>query len=369
MGFWHTGYAEFHEDVGLNDALISEVPTVRYQCGECEATFESLEALRTHRFNEHPLQRPVLLIRGAEIQRHPLVITTPLLPSDVAVLSAESAVVNGTPVSASAIGATLARRRRGTARITFPAEAERIPRTIHFMIATPTDLDGVEHCFSDIAARRRLDRPAVEQFITSAKRFKTASTYYDGICEYLYGVMAKERSREIDVRYERYREKLNRSLNGLWDIRRALASHISSLIEFNFNLMKNAAQRDPQSRVAIASRRLRLLGEGDIASLTTVATPRTAIDRDLTDVDTEAIIAWACQSVTDLVRNIGIIDRFSQRPLAEFDKTKCHIILAAVSYHMGDRSRALTYARELHHLDNDQLSARGLIHVIKAASH
>ncbi len=365
MGFWHTGYAEFHEEVGLGDIQVTDTPAPRYCCDQCEAVFDSLEKLRTHRFEKHPIERPCLLIRGVDVNTQPLVIKSPLSPSDVTVLSTEEVVLNGQSLASNSLGEALSRCQSGTARIVLSGDLAQTPRTLHFMIATPDDLAGVEQSFMSTAADGRLDRRAIEQFISAAKRFPTAEAYCDGICEYLYGVLAKERSSAVDVPYERYRDKLNRSMEALRDLHRPLARQILGLIDFNFNLMQSAKHRDPTSRVGFAAARLRAWGNGDIAPDPRSTTRRTAIDRALTDADTEAIVSWACRGLTDLVQYVNDIDEFSRKPLAEFDKSKCHIMMVTLRLHMGDIEGARRHARELYHLENPELSGRGLVKLIE----
>lgn len=369
MGFWHTGYAEFHEEVGLGDYEADVIVTPQYPCNQCDAIFDSLDLLRTHRFEKHPIESPVLLVRGVEIGGQPVQITTPLAPTDVALLSTDEAIINGKPVSAAEVGEALSRFKQETAQIQFGDDPARFPRVLHFRVASHHDLIGVEHCFRDTAADGRLDRRAIDDFIDRCKCFPTAGFYCDGIAEYLYGVLAKERSNEVDIPYERHREKFNRAAESLADVHRPLAQQILGLIDFNFNLMASAATRGIASRVGIASERLRALGRGHLEGTTRRASPRTALDRALTDADTEAIVGWACQALPKLVEHIGEIEKFSRKPLAELDKSKCHIILAAIHHSRGAMDHAIVHARELFHLDQPQLSASGLVERIEDAQH
>ena len=368
MGFWHTGYFEFHEEVGLENIQVDDIPAPKYRCDQCDAVFDSQEALRTHRFEKHPLERPMLMIRGVEVGRQPFQIKTPLSPSDVTLLSADEVVVNGRTTSAAELGQVLSQYRDGTVNLQFGDGAGEFSRVIHFRIASSEDLVGVEKCFLETAAGGRLDRRAIDHFIAASKQFRTAEAYYDGICEYLYGVLAKERSSHVDIPYERYRDKLNRSMESLADIHRPLARHISSLIDFNFNLIVSAEQRSPKNRVGIASARLRAWARGEMAGATAHISPRTTVDRALTDADTEAIVAWACKDLSDLAKHLDEIEEFSCKPLAELDKSKCHIIIATVSYNEGQIERAIKHARELYHLEDSQFSARFLVELIRSAS-
>ena len=65
MGFWHTGYLEFHEPLGLD---VGYRPSkVWCSCRHCTSTFDTMEDLRRHRFEAHPLARSMLFVQGAEI--------------------------------------------------------------------------------------------------------------------------------------------------------------------------------------------------------------------------------------------------------------------------------------------------------------
>jgi hypothetical protein len=97
MGFWHTGYMEFHEDVGFGDNQFRPEPAV-YRCKECDAQFDALDALRAHRFEAHPYRSPLLLVRGIEAGATPIRVTRPLAPADIVVGRAQSAALNGRSV-------------------------------------------------------------------------------------------------------------------------------------------------------------------------------------------------------------------------------------------------------------------------------
>ena len=83
MGFWHTGYAEFHEPSGLEEYVYSPPPPVRYVCEHCSESFAELEGLRRHRFEQHPVRQPALWLRGRAAGALPQLLMTPLQPADV----------------------------------------------------------------------------------------------------------------------------------------------------------------------------------------------------------------------------------------------------------------------------------------------
>src|SRR4051812_24666025 len=91
MGFWHTGYMEFHEPVGLGNWSPT---TAVYGCAHCAATFSSPDGLTQHRFEAHPLHRPLLLVHGHEVGTRPIRITSPLKAHDVRLEKCDLAWLN-----------------------------------------------------------------------------------------------------------------------------------------------------------------------------------------------------------------------------------------------------------------------------------
>src|SRR5215213_11456233 len=97
VGFWHTGYIEFHEPSGLDRAFMPG-PTL-YPCRHCEKAFGTPEELRVHRFEAHAYKRPLLFIRELEVGTTPLRITRALRPAEVSASCYDSARINGRPVN------------------------------------------------------------------------------------------------------------------------------------------------------------------------------------------------------------------------------------------------------------------------------
>ena len=65
MGFWHTGYIEFHEPTGIGIRRPSPPP--RYVCDRCGDSFSSPAARDEHRFAAHPLHKPAMFVQGIEL--------------------------------------------------------------------------------------------------------------------------------------------------------------------------------------------------------------------------------------------------------------------------------------------------------------
>lgn len=106
MGFWHTGYLEFHEAVGFDGPFTPLTP--RFPCVHCGQTYGSLDDLRSHRFEAQPLHRPVMFLQGRELGTHPVRITRPIAPADVRVESCDRVRLNESEIPISALPGRLA---------------------------------------------------------------------------------------------------------------------------------------------------------------------------------------------------------------------------------------------------------------------
>lgn len=95
MGFWHTGYSEFHEPTGIDRTRAVAPP--EYPCAQCDAKFKSLDDLQRHWFEAHLLRRPVLYVFGTEVGAHPLKVTRPTASTDVRMDGCDEAILNGAP--------------------------------------------------------------------------------------------------------------------------------------------------------------------------------------------------------------------------------------------------------------------------------
>lgn len=346
VGFWHTGYMEFHEPVGLGELLASP-PAPEFRCEQCGESFPTFDQLRSHRFEKHPAVRPVLFVRGREVGGSPLRVTRSISAIDVRTLHASAARLNGRPVPLDDLGHRLARMSSTVADVQLAGDIVADFRLV-FEIALDRDIAGVERCFENAAHRGRLDRRAVEDFIEAARAFPTALAYCDGICEYLYGVLAKERSPESSLPFHEYREKFNRAADVLRDVDRPLARLIQGLVAFHFNHFPIAGLCSPLTRIAAASGRYTgwILRSSNTNAVT--AGPNAlSVDRLLTDLDTERILRWVLSPSEETLSQAVDIETAIDRDIPEFDRVKLRVLLAEVYGTAGRIVDAQRHAREL----------------------
>lgn len=345
MGFWHTGYIEFHEPTGLGKL---PVPTVIvFRCEVCARECATLDELRQHRFEAHPVMRPVLLIGSREVPDVGIHVTERLHEASVTVIHASRASVNGIDTPVNKLGAILSSASLDRIVVALRNEAVSATFTIDFRIASQFDLEGIEHAFMSVARGRRLDMRAVEDFIDATTSFATAARYRDGICGYLYGVLAKERSADSALHFEEYRIKFNSAVTVLADFRRPLANVIRALVAFHFNHFTLASDlvETRVGKVAAELRRLlRSPGTGFIQGTASAADAR--LERLLSDFQTEQILSW-CTSPEPTAAVTVRLESLFKEDTTEFDRSKARILLAESYLGSGQAPLAAAHAREV----------------------
>jgi hypothetical protein len=349
MGFWHTGYMDFHEPVGLDGSYPPN--TTAYTCQICDSTFGNQQDLQAHRFEAHPFERPLLFIRGLEVGSTPLRITRALQPEEVVASRFDHARINGTRIPAKELGRKLSKITNDRVAIELANENVLSRFDITFEIASRSDLAGVDSCFLAVARRRRLDIRAIEDFILEARNFASALGYCEGVCDYLYGVLAKERAQDTRLTYEKYREKFGRAADLLKDFQTPLSQAIRALVAFHFNHFRDSALIGSNLRVGAAAGRFGgWLGHKPFAGESRLISQlNQTLDPLLTDLETEKIITWVVAQKRVALRQLPDIEANLKQDIAEFDRAKLHMILAELYLGNGEGQKAKRHARELLH--------------------
>ena len=146
MGFWHTGYSEFHEVEGLGTFVPNLLPP-QLPCAHCAEVFTSLDDLRKHRFEYHPLRRPILFLQGRELGAHTVRIIRDLIDGDVHTDHCDRAVLNGKGIDLSSLPILLGKISSDVCRLTLSGAGISSEFTLEFRIASEKDLCGIEEQF------------------------------------------------------------------------------------------------------------------------------------------------------------------------------------------------------------------------------
>lgn len=348
MGFWHTGYAEFHEPTGLEGFVYRPPPPMRYVCEHCSKHFTELEDLRRHRFEQHPLRQPVLLLRGRTVGALPLMVLTPLRPGDVAVEDATRCTVNGHVVVPATLGAHLAPMTREFVELELTNGEVSTRCVLDFRIAEESHLVGVESAFLRMTRDRTLSIDAVSRFIQDCRSFDSAMPYCDGICQYLYGVMAKEQAPDSGLRPSQYTERYLRASEELSGFDRPLAQSVRALVAFHFNQFDEAETLAPDGVLRHAAGAFASLLQGLPWHLEAAfsSAPGSAVEDLLTDQDTLQILADASHGLLELKGRTEELQGRLRRTPASYDRLK-RVLLTSEALAARDDAASHAAARRL----------------------
>lgn len=363
MGFWHTGYIEFHEPVGLDDYHV--VPSsIKHICPQCGMSFNSADKLRAHRFESHPLRRPAIFIKGREIGEHPVRITALLRPEEIFVTNCSKIFINNLLISPALFPKALARKKTGDYHLRLANDAVHSEHKLEFRIASSTDLSGIEDEFVKMAQGHHLDLRSVEDFIAATARYRSAVGYCDGICAYLYGVMARERHPDSSLLHEEYEKKFSQSSHGLDVYDRPLARIIVSLIGFHFNHFGETACRAAGARVGRAAKMFEswvsCIDPGE-PIVQASETELGRIEKYVTDWDTERIVAWSTQPFDGLAEHTEDLEEFLAGNTSDYDGAKVHMLLAEIYFRIGNSEKSLSHAKALRNMPTMELWAESMI--------
>ena len=353
MGFWHTGYAEFHEGSGLEDFVYSPPPPVRYVCEHCNASFEEMQGLRQHRFEQHPIRQPALWLRGRAVGALPQLLMTRLHAKEVVFEDATQCLLNGKPMPLEGLGAQLAAMSKEFVELRLENAGAATLYILDFRVADEAQLAGVEAAFLRLVREHVLSIEALGRFIHDCREFPSAMPYCDGICHYLYGVMAKERSPDTGLKQGQYVERYMRASDELSGFDRPLARSVRALVAFHFNQFEDAEMLAPEGSLRHAAGAFAGLLQGlpwhfDAAFS---AAPGTAVEDLLTDQDTLQILSDASHGLVALKsRGHELLSHLRRAPAGGYDQMKRSLLTSealAASENEASHKEARKLAREL----------------------
>ena len=268
MGFWARDKADQEDRVPEGGAYrLPEVPSPKkWTCGDCCRTFVNENDYQNHRFDGHSSSRPVLTLLGRELDRDRPLIAEQYEPSSWAVIGAIRTYVNGERLGAAEIGKRLSSYENGVTEVRLVGDRVETAYELRFDIANSDDLDLIDDEFLRLAHGERLTVAAISRLIEKLKGLRTGAVYLNGLTDYLYGVLVRDRSPESGLAPEEYRDKYVSAAEALRPFRRPVGDTVAGLVAFHFNHLDEARARSSGARVAAASRRLKALELGNAGS-------------------------------------------------------------------------------------------------------
>lgn len=211
-----------------------------YSCPICKQIFNSPDSLFNHRLEAHPSKRPTLIISGIETSSHPSrhVIVRSIMESEIQFLEADSATQNDKSISLDMLKVLIAKKRQGPFDLHLLNKSVKTHYSLIFDIPENDDLTKIEDLFFQVIAQETFNTERVNLFVEMAGKVKTGKRYTDGLCNYLYGVLAKDQKGNTHLKHQDHIAKFNSSLETLKYFDRALSNTIIGLINLNLNIFE-----------------------------------------------------------------------------------------------------------------------------------
>jgi len=298
MGFWHTSQIEKHEEKiwpGYEINYNSSPIPATIKCEVCGAEFTRDDDYRVHLFTGHTSTRPQLFLRGRECGRSRQQIIAITQPSDWDVKNAIKIHINGHRVGKSQVGKYLSEQPNGTVSVVLTGESGSQDFEFSFTVADENELQIVDDALLTLIENKSLTLASIDEFLQHTRRASTARLYRDGLANYFYGVLARERSPEsglnkIDEAGRPYLRKYDEAVSQLSLFDRPPAEAICGLVAFHYNQLHVAIRKTRSPRVARASLRLARLTTGTSAPNGDTIRDNWSFDHDLSDKETEFVL-------------------------------------------------------------------------------
>ncbi|HBN8952300.1 TPA: hypothetical protein ACQTZL_002108 [Pseudomonas aeruginosa] len=225
-----------------------------YECPRCSAHFDSVQARRDHFFTAHPYRKPELLLCGQLLGNSGTVINVPVQATDWLLGSCHSVSLNGQTMAPEELFQRLAECRQGFHVLELGNQDTTERLDLRFCIPELAELQRLEDIFNTLFLDNELSVDDVRRFAEACKSLKTANEYLEGVCQYLYGVLAKDQRGGTQLSHAHYKERFNRALEALRYVDRPLARTMRGIINFSFNsFVQVTSQADAPALAAAAS--------------------------------------------------------------------------------------------------------------------
>ena len=349
MGFWHTGYEEFHSEPGL-DKTYEPPKLFRHVCDQCKQQFDDVEQLRGHRFVQHPIRKPLLWLRGRKAGRSAIRISTPLTMDEVSIECATACRINGKSLTEQDALLELSRATNGVIDLELVASDLTSKYTIEFDISDERELRIADQNILNFVGGRELTVGAVSELIFSCASLSTVTGYVKGVCDYFYGTMAKERSAGTWLGAEEYVARYIQAKESLEGYATDFSKMIRSIVDFHFNHFETSELLAPDARVAGAFAGLL---HGLPWSYVDRGAPNggSALEAVFLDKDTMALLGVSDCDVTDLRgRSNFLLEIEEQFAENGYDRLKWTMLTAealAMSDEAVARKKAIDLSRAL----------------------
>ena len=359
MGFWHTGYIDFHEPTGLPEFAYTPSQR-RFVCEFCEDSFDNLEKCRQHQFESHRIYQPTLYLYGKSNGWMQAVLLTPLCKEDVAITNTDYCTVDGQRMSVERLVSFLTEQSNRFVTLELHNHGATSRFELDFQIACTADLAGVERAFIDIVNFKSLSPSEVSAFNSTCRSFSSALRYCDGIAQFLYGMLAKESHPDCNLGYSEYVERFNRASEALKVVNRPLSLSIRAVIAFHLNQFDEAESLAPYGGLQEAAGVFSSLIRGFPMPRKQVTLDTTRVSQPIMlgasknmmpDVFTQRLIDWTLLGSDLLAKKTDdLLKQLESGQISDYDRLKLMVLVCestAQTDEPAKRPLASLYAGEL----------------------
>ncbi|MGE0305962.1 MAG: hypothetical protein AB7N61_23230 [Acidimicrobiia bacterium] len=352
MGFWHTGYMEFHEPTGMGEGWTPEPKAPEFPCPDCGLVFATERDQRAHRFDGHSTKRPMLVFRGRECGRTRLMVTAPSVPSDWHTADVASISLNGRPSTVQDTVEYLSETKFGVQTVTVVNGPLERTFEFDFCLAEDEDLKLVDQALEKLIAGRELSRSTIDAFIMRAGRGETARRYREGLANYLYGVLAREGNADqapTDASgAQLYEQRYNRAVDELRAFDRPPAEAICGLVALHYNQFDLAIRKTNSHRVSdVAARFSSMMAGAQFVPSSLLDRTHGSFDQALSDSVSEELINVSAMALDGTQRSPLIPVLAEIADLRPADQFKVRLIASEALLASGDLDDARRHSEAL----------------------
>jgi hypothetical protein len=368
MGFWHTGYLEFHEPTGLSDAYTAPTP-VFPRCQKCGQEFPDVDTLTLHRFEKHPYLQPALLIDGVEFVAPRQMISKQIKAENIRFMNTITCWLNGEQVTTSVLSQRIAEARQKFISVRLRNDEGAVETSYDLDIGIPekNDIIEVEKRFFELSSAGNLTVISINNFIQVTRDFPSAGNYVDGLSKYLYGVLGKDQRGGTSLTREEGRARMTSAQQLLARFDTPLSVVVTQTVNFNLNAFNDglSLQNSPQL-ARVMQRFWRLLHPSEKLPVLTDETEGNRSKQVPLDVCTNQLVEWSLLSSSSIIEKRKELEKtFSDDNWIPDDRFKVQILLINALNNEGDGKRCSDHARRLRHHPQWGKWAESLIQIDK----
>lgn len=320
-----------------------------YPCGHCNLSFRSYDEWFQHRFQLHPIPRPMLVLGDVEVVTPRFVVMQSLQANEVRAVNANTCIVNGVESSVEGFAKQLSTATNSFFTVSLVGGGGTLQSKYEISVELPAleEVQAIELAFARLAAMGSLSVNSVNSFIREVAFASTAKRYLDGLSGYLFGILAKDQRGETSLTQEQGRMKLNEAHQTLALIDRPLAKVVRAVIEFQANVFSRTRGVRLAPRLLHAMQWFDAARSGRFESLPEAQiVDGAAPARVPLDAATDELLTWMSSPVAALHSQARAVEKRCQQPnWLPDDRVKVRVLYAALQLAQGNPKGASQTAR------------------------